>query len=306
MAIKAASNSNLLGTKSNSFSKVLAAPEPGAPGSVEYLVIAGGGGGGSVWGGGGGAGGYQIAFSGDVSGANTTNKSKLFVSAGTSYTVTVGAGGSPNTNGNNSVLHSITSIGGGAGREIQVAGQSGGSGGGGGARRVNGGSGTANQGYGGGSTHYPVSHDLTIAAGGGGAGSVGVNAVGFGFANGDPGDGGAGLSSSITGSSVGRAGGGGGGNRDGEGGRVGYASSGGGQGAASNGVAGSAGTANTGGGGGGASASGGGNGGSGVVIIRFGSAYDSPTVSAGLTFTETIVDGDKIIQFTAGTGTMTW
>jgi hypothetical protein len=47
---------------------------------VEYLVVAGGGGGGARFGGGGGAGGYRTGTG-------------FSVTAGTTYTVTVGAGG---------------------------------------------------------------------------------------------------------------------------------------------------------------------------------------------------------------------
>ena len=62
-----------------------------------------------------------------------------------------------------------------------------------------------------------------------------------------------------------------------------------------------------GGGGGGAGCGGGsgtgGNGGSGIVILRFPKAY-TLTVSEGLTYTDTELDGDKIYTFTAGTGTV--
>jgi hypothetical protein len=77
---------------------------------VEYLVVAGGGGGGSNVGGGGGAGGYRAGTG-------------FSVSAGTTYSITVGAGGTGNAtdgvaagSGNNSVFSStITSAGGGGG-----------------------------------------------------------------------------------------------------------------------------------------------------------------------------------------------
>jgi len=100
---------------------------------VEYLVIAGGGGGGlanvglNQGGGAGGAGGYLAA-------------TDLFLSLGTSYTVTVGAGGNGTassaavgSNGSNSVFSTITSTGGGGGGSNSPSGgSSGGSGGGGG------------------------------------------------------------------------------------------------------------------------------------------------------------------------------
>ena len=68
--------------------------------TVEYLVVAGGGGGGSGYDcGGGGAGGYLSA----------TN---LAVAIGTSYTITVGAGGAPvsnstGSNGTNSLFGTL-------------------------------------------------------------------------------------------------------------------------------------------------------------------------------------------------------
>ena len=57
-----------------------------APSVVDYLVIAGGGGGGFRAAGGGGAGGYREALS-------------FPVTAGSSYTITVGGGGASGTNG---------------------------------------------------------------------------------------------------------------------------------------------------------------------------------------------------------------
>jgi hypothetical protein len=71
---------------------------PGGVTEVEYLVVAGGGGGGRTnCGAGGGAGGYR------------TNPS-FAVTAGTSYTITVGAGGAGNTNGSNSVFSTILAV----------------------------------------------------------------------------------------------------------------------------------------------------------------------------------------------------
>jgi len=100
--------------------------------NVQYLVVAGGAGGGTNYGGGGGAGGYR------------TLASKTFtITAGTSYPITVGAGGGgaptpsgPETgaNGSNSVFSTITSTGGGGGVGGGSCGPAspGGSGGGGG------------------------------------------------------------------------------------------------------------------------------------------------------------------------------
>jgi hypothetical protein len=103
---------------------------------VEYLVVAGGGGGGG-YGGGGGAGGYRTA-------------SGFSVTAGDTYTVTVGAGGAAATvlekgiSGSNSLFSTITSAGGGGGGGSAApnnTGINGGSGGGGGGVNATGGSG---------------------------------------------------------------------------------------------------------------------------------------------------------------------
>ena len=61
------------------------------PGQVDYLVVAGGGSGGVAdgGGGGGGAGGYRTSFPGGT---------KLTLSGGTNYPVTVGGGGASRTN----------------------------------------------------------------------------------------------------------------------------------------------------------------------------------------------------------------
>jgi hypothetical protein len=47
-----------------------------------------------------------------------------------------------------------------------------------------------------------------------------------------------------------------------------------------------------------------GAGGSGIVILRF--TGDTPTISAGLTYTETVIGDETLLEFTAGTGTVTW
>jgi hypothetical protein len=249
-----------------------------APSSVEYLVIAGGGGGGWA-GGGGGAGGYRCSVSGERSGADSSAESALSVTAGTSYTVTIGAGGagadssgSRGTSGSNSVFSSITSTGGGGGgngvTSSNNTGLAGGSGGGGGGWSTDaGGAGTANQGTNGG----------TAAASGGGGGG-GSNAVGGNATANNGAVGGNGTSSSITGAATTRTGGGGG-----RGFSSGGAAGSGGAGAgATGGAAGGIASANTGSGGGGGIS--GGAGGSGVVIIRHAAGFakanttGSPTV----------------------------
>ncbi|KKU54035.1 MAG: hypothetical protein UX77_C0034G0003, partial [Parcubacteria group bacterium GW2011_GWA1_47_11] len=225
--------------------------------SVDYLVVAGGGGGGSSLGGGGGSGGVRTGT--------------LSVTAGTSYTVTVGGGGTAGTganvnggNGGDSVFSTITSTGGGGGGNLNNSGNSGGSGGG--AGRAGSGStagtGTAGQGNDGGTNGgFSLS-----GGGGGGAGAVGSNSPSSNVG----GAGGNGVASSITGSSV-TYGGGGGGGTDTNGTPGAGGSGGGGAGTATQGA--TAGTANTGGGGGGGGGTGGtyagGAGGSGIVIVSY-------------------------------------
>jgi hypothetical protein len=218
--------------------------------SVSYLVVAGGGGGGgyggdNVGGGGGGAGGMRTGT--------------LTVNPGTTYTVTVGAGGGPGTIGSDSIFSSITSTGGGRGG--QPAGGNGGSGGGAGAATGSGsaiGLGTAGQGNNGALGFGDWGTTTTTGGGGGGAGGAGGAASGT-----TPGTGGAGSASSITGVSVTYAAGGAGA----------YGASSGG---------GTSGTANTGNGGearGGQGGGSAGSGGSGIVILSWAngstSTYDS-------------------------------
>lgn len=194
---------------------------PQFSGNIEVLVVAGGGGGGMDMGGGGGGGGvvYNSSFA---------------VTSGTSYTVTVGAGGSgapeggfagqnlthqfniSATQGGNSVFGSITAIGGGFGGSSYWGytpnsgyGGAGGSGGGssgykegiGSADRA--GAGTAGQGNTGGQ-----SANNYYSGGGGGAGSVGVSGPS------QP-DGGNGILNSILGYPLYWGGGGGGANYSG-------------------------------------------------------------------------------------------
>lgn len=267
--------------------------------SVQVLVVAGGGGGGANHAGGGGAGGlvYNSNFS---------------VTPGTSYTVTVGAGGSKGTSyttqagfdGSNSVFGSLTAIGGGGGgnrRDGGTAGiefgRPGGSGGGGGGQGTNdtptstGGAGTSGQGLSGGTASYHA------GAGGGGAGTPGkttLGSVGSSSSTTFPGDGGLGLPYDVSGTTNWYSGGGGGG------GFIGgpYAGSGGTGGGGNGQINGSQtvnGTINTGGGGGGANGGGnanGGDGGSGIVIVR----YRGPQRAIGGTVTK--VGNDTVHTFT--------
>jgi len=255
------------------------------PSSVQYLVIAGGGGGGNFVGGvsnggGGGAGGYRCSVSGESSGQLSAAESPMSVTAGVSYSITVGGGGAAQTAGSSSSisgtgLSTITSTGGGLGSGSS-AGGSGGSGGGGNSAS-DGGAGTAGQGF-------------------NGAGNVGgFRGGGGGGAGGNPSDqvGGAGISSSISGSSVARGGGGGGG---GSGTSTG-GSGGGGTGGSSGG------TANTGGGGGGGFGAGGLSGGSGVVIIRHPDAFKTATTTGSPLINN--VSGQIVYIFNAS-GTIEW
>jgi len=142
---------------------------------IEVLVVAGGGAGGGYHGGGGGAGGviYNSAFP---------------VTPATTYTVTVGQGGSAATQtsntgnaGSNSVFATLTAIGGGAGLSqgnTPASRNNGGSGGGAsdyGSGFTTGGSGTPGQGHQGGGfigdgSTTPISY---ATSGGGGAGGPG-------------------------------------------------------------------------------------------------------------------------------------
>jgi len=249
---------------------------------VDFLIIAGGGGAQAGIGSAtyasaaGGAGGYRCSFDTELSGGGGSSETGIDFTTGTTYTITVGAGGTVSNTGrgvSSSIsglnIATITSIGGGSG---QVAQQDGGSGGGAGDPVGSGqqpGSGTANQGFDGGD--HPGGQGT--AGGGGGAGAVGAGAQG-----------GDGLASSITGSSVTRGGGGSGGTAS----TITGGAGGGGTGAGSTGAS-TAGTANTGGGGGGTSGGSGQQagkpGGSGVVIISLltsdysGTTSGSPTVS---------------------------
>jgi len=267
--------------------------------SADFLVIAGGGSGGRNGGGtgGGGAGGYRNSYSTETSGGGGSSETALSFSIGTTYTITVGAGGAAQTtfplvgnSGSNSSISgtditTITLIGGGGGGGNGDAGSGGCGGGGGETSPRTGGSGTANQGYAGGEG----------GAGGYGAGGGGTGAIGS--AGSTSGNGGNGTASTITGSSVTRGGGGGGSRNEtasGVGGSGGGGNGGTGAGPGSSSTPGINATANTGGGGGGVwstNNASSGTGGSGVVILRMptanytGTTSGSPTVSTSGTDT---------------------
>jgi hypothetical protein len=279
---------------------------------TDFLVIAGGGGGGRGVGGGGGAGGYRNSYNSESSGGGGSAESSLTLTAGATYTITVGGGGtggssgtSPayyGTNGSNSSISgtgitTITSIGGGGSGTQNTSPyvpNNGGSGGGGiGANSPSipqtAGSGTANQGFDGGtgSTSAPD----YCSGGGGGAGAIGGNASGT-----NGGNGGNGVASTITGSSVTRGGGGGGSGRNtgisGTGG-----TGGGGNGGTLN-TPGTAGSTNTGGGGGGSHDVDGANGGKGVVILRMPDAnYSTITTGSPTVNTNVGGSGETVIIF---------
>ena len=283
--------------------------------AIEYVVIAGGGAGGAGntnnVAGGGGAGGYVSNVSGENSGGASTANPALYIPLGGAVFVSVGAGGTAVTTGNqfapnwtcgtSSYFGDVWAVHGGRGGGLDSSGPnwhyampsgtSGSNGGGGEQGGPKGG--IARQGSDGGNE---------IANGGGGGGGSGANGSNATLNNG--GAGGAGTASSITGSSVTRGGGGGGGGTS-----SGGAGGSGGGGAGSTGT-GNSGTANTGGGGGGGGGSSGtwagGSGGSGVIILKWLTADATPTIGAGLT-TSSATSGDyTVLTITAGTDTITW
>lgn len=227
--------------------------------TVEYLVIGGASGG--FWGGG-AAGGFRTATG-------------YAVTPGAALPVTVGAGSPADSNGSNSVFDSITSLGGGLGRNGSGNGGDGGSGGGGGSANGLGGTGTVGQGHNGGRGH---TDGATFTSGGAGAGSA-TNGSDAGNP-GPAGTGGNGTPSSITGTSITYARGAGAvGDTYGDG---------------ANGIGSSG--ANTG------SATLRSSGDSGVVIIRYPNTYpDIIYIGAGLSYTFNNTGGYKIYKFTAGT-----
>jgi len=277
------------------------------PYDAEYLLIAGGGGGGYGNAGGGGAGGFLTNFGGTA----------ISLTAGATYTITVGGGGAgggsgpstlPGTKGGDSVLSgtgisTVTAEGGGFGAAGSggTDGGAGGSGGGGEyggapAGPGSGGAATAPQGNAGGAAQpsLPGTPGAYAGGGGGGAGSAGSDG-----APSSGGDGGNGLANSITGSAVTYAGGGGAsvdpGFPGGDGG-----SGGGGDGAehSAPGRDATPGTDGLGGGGGaGINSRIAGDGGDGVVILRVATADYSGTTTGSPTVD---TDGtDTILTFTS-------
>ncbi len=254
--------------------------------TVSYLVIAGGGAGGSRHGGGGGAGGFRevksptTPYTASPLDGYPSAPNRVTITA-TAFPITVGGGGPApgEASGSNSIFSTITSAGGGAGRQ-SCAGLNGGSGAGGAGPSA----GTAGSG-----NTPPVSPPQGNPGGVGGPGPAGEynggGGGGAGQTGGAPGPtnaggGGDGSSTSITGSSVQRAGGGGGGSFAPQGnprGNGAAGNGGGGRGASGQpAVVAQSGTANTGGGGGGGGGNdsipqpcAAGNGGSGIVVIRY-------------------------------------
>jgi len=229
-----------------------------APGIAYYAIVAGGGGGGQNYGGGGGAGGVITGI--------------LSASAGT-YSIVIGAGGvggnsansSPGSGGGNTILGSLTAIGGqggaGGASSWTPTTPQGGSGGGAYINTPTGGLGVAGQGWQGGNATSSGS------GGGGGGGGAGYTATGAYGGNGGPG-----LSIYLPASGVSTSIGGGGGGASTTSGNAGTGAAGGGNGSGGNNNSAPTGAAaNTGSGGGGSTGGGstaaGGAGGSGVVYI---------------------------------------
>jgi hypothetical protein len=272
-----------------------------------YLVVGGGAGGGSNYGGGGGAGGYRTHYSSDRNGGQRDNTPiPLDIVVGKDYTVTVGAGGSANTDGSDSVFGNITSNGGGAGKGLNTAGSDGASGGAGGAsNNLVGGNSQEIQGS---DAGRGSDSGVGRGSGGGGGGAGGAGGNGSSSANGATGgNAGPGLTSNITGTGVGLAGGGAGGAGVGSSPNNSGNEGGGNGGSSQNGVGPNSGTANTGGGGGGGGAGQtAGAGGSGIVRLRFPTADYTLTIGAGLTSSSATDGSDTVVSFTAGTGTITF
>ena len=270
----------------------------------DILIVAGGGGGSGNDGGGGGAGGVRQLTSQPITAAT--------------HAITVGTGGAGATGGNgatgvnSSVVTgsgTLSASGGGGGGGEPNAGTGGGSGGGGaGVSGSAGGAGNAGsyspvEGYAGGAG---TSGAPNYGAGsGGGASAVGGTGTSSPGTNPPAGDG---IQNNWqTGSNQWYGGGGGG---CGRGGGSPGGQGGGGAGQSTN-VAGNPGTANTGGGGGGTyegpggpSSSPAGSGGSGIVILRYGTAPGNMTLVSTATTAEagTTATGDFVILYTPTTG----
>lgn len=271
-----------------------------SPTAIDILVVAGGGGGATYGGGGAGAGGL-LSFIAQA------------VTAGSTHTLTIGAGGASATNGADSRFGTLQLVYGGGN------GNAGNGGSGGGVQGGTPGSGFAGpprQGNNGGTAGGNAYNGWPIG-GGGGAGAVGGNAPN----NNTGGPGGVGLLTfsawglaTSTGHNVSGtvyfAGGGGGGTYGSDGtNAVGIYSAPGGLGGGGNGNSfseGTAGLANTGGGGGAGRMALGMAGGSGVILVRYPDTFaDLTSVGAGLTFAKVTSGGFKYYKFTQGTGTVT-
>ena len=281
-------------------------PAPPSTIAVEYLVVAGGGGSYSTSdSGGGGGGGYRTA-------------SGYSVTIGSTYNVTIGAGGTsgPTARASNSVFGTITSVGGGSGNTYYGGGagsnMNGGSGGGhanirsamsANASELLGGAGTVGQGNNGASYTGPwVMNNGNLSGGGGGGAGAAGSPGGYINQSGAPnitgGAGGDGLQSSISGTATYYAGGGGGvgagwfdSNNGGFGGLGGGGN--GGQGGWGQYGRGSNGAVNTGGGAGGNYA-----GGSGIVIVRYADSSPAATSTTGSP-TITVAGGHRVYKFTS-------
>ena len=268
---------NLTITGNLTVSSITTTPANGAY-SIEYIVVGGGGAGGYRYGGG-GAGGYISSVQGEMSGGGQPARPVMWVTSGTSFTVTIGAGAPGNSNasvghganGTNTVFGTVVAFGGGGGScggtssisDPLLKGWSGGCGGGAsgdgwGPDHVPGGSGTYAQGFAGGDGW--TQSGSNNGGGGGGAGGPGVTVSN---PNDAVGNGGIGVQTNINGTPTFYAGGGAGtcqtGNRaaPGRGGGAYYRQNG---------------STNTGGGGGSGLDSSSGGGGSGIVIIRYANA----------------------------------
>ena len=307
---------------------------------VEYLVIGGGGAGGG-WGGGGGAGGYLTNYGGSKTPLTSSANYAIVVGeGGVKQTVAATAANSGEDSSIIGTGISITATGGGAGgtkngNTTEFPAQNGGSGGGASAMRSAsvGGSGntpstTPSQGNNGGNS---PAQDPNFPGGGGGGGANANGGDGQ-SASGSPayagGDGGNGLASLITGTSVTRAGGGGGftygisvtnvssGGTGGGGAGGRYVSSGNSSNPSpSNAVDGQVNTG-SGGGSGSVTQSGSGSswyggdtasGGSGIVILRYPTSSSSVIKTTGsLVYTESTDGSDTVIQFTEGSGNVSF
>ena len=256
--------------------------------TVSYLVVAGGGGGATAWnsanrgGGGGGAGGLRNSYGSENTGGGLSTESTLSLDFGTSYSVSIGGGGSGGSGGyfqdgakgSDTSFSTITSNGGGGSGDGSTSLNDGGSGAG-AAYSEGAGTGTAGQGFDGGGRNTGSNYTGGSGGGAAGVGTYGPNRSSAAVA------GGAGLTSSIDGGSTERAKGGG--SRTG-----------------------GAGSANTGNGGEGREGTTAYSGGSGVVILRYPTADVGSYSQTGLTVSSTTAGSDTVLTITAGTGSISW